>query len=110
MRSILLLSVALLSFYYTNAQTWYKQVMRDEVTISFPEEPEHKIVDDKGKETYILWTDGCGFMVGIAPGMIEDYDSYVKASDSVQVARALQTLEGVANGKISSKNQHLISM
>jgi hypothetical protein len=92
------------------AQSWYKLIIRDEVTISFPEQPEHRIIDDKGKEAYIVRTDGCSFMVGISSDAIEDYESYLRMSDSQQVTKALLTLEGVANGKINAKKQYLISM
>lgn len=109
LRVILLLSIFIMSK-CIHAQTEYKQIIRDELTISFPSEPEHKVIDEKGKEAYILHLEGCSFMTGVAPDAIDDYGSYLKTSDSEQVARALRTLEGVAMGKINAKNQYLISM
>jgi len=110
MANVLLIVFMFLLSSSVNAQAWHKQVIRNEVTISFPLKPEHKLIDNKGKEAYILHYEGCSFMAGIAPNVIEDYNSYVKASDSQRVATALRILEGVANGKLTSKDHHLISM
>lgn len=109
-RSLLLLLCMFSLRIDATAQVWHEQAMHNEVKISFPAAPEHKYLDDSGRETYITHADGCGFMVGIAPHVVDNYGQYQKEPDSVQLKLGLKVLGDIANGKVSYNNQHLISM
>lgn len=107
----LLIAILILSI-NVYAQSWYNQVARNEIAISFPLKPEYIFYEDKGIECYKCKTDHCKFAITFmdASKAIEDFEQYKRSSDSDQVKIAIGALESIAYGKIQNGNQHLISM
>lgn len=112
LKRILIFIIILLLSINVEAQSWYKQVARNEIAISFPFKPEYSFYEDKGIECYKCKTDHCKFALTFmdATKVIEDFEHYKSSSDSEQVKIAISALEGIAYGKIRNRNQHLISM
>ncbi|MEZ2442779.1 hypothetical protein AB6805_13740 [Chitinophaga sp. RCC_12] len=103
----MILALTLLSF-PIYAESWYRLVLYDEISIEVPKNSDHKVIDLKN-EAYLSTVDGCSFMIGIVKGAFDNRGNYLSWSEEERVNNTLSLFEGILQGKLTRGNQQLIS-
>jgi hypothetical protein len=77
---LILLNIPLVS----QAQSWYKQEILNEVWVDFPGIPERTQIDPK-TQSYDFTSKCCLYSVGVIVNAIESYDQYGNLSDTEKI-------------------------
>lgn len=107
-KKIYLLVIILLTGHFSNAQSWKKIILNDEVSVEFPSLPVKREVE--GKDLYFYKATDYALMVGISKKAFTNYSLNLRLNENKRTKEKDDFLNGIINGKMTYGHQTLLSI
>jgi hypothetical protein len=108
LKQILIVATVLLSPGFSKAQIWKRLILNNEVSVEFPSLPNKK--ESGNNQVYLYKTEEYALMVGVAKNGFSNYKPPTKIDSAQQLKFANDFLNNIIDGKISYKNQSIVSI